>query len=82
MVERTVPKCLYKYPSFSNLTLGMLIDDTVYYADPADGRSMSGTRFDPAIALIAPAGHLPTLRRPPGPQHGLCRARDRKQESP
>ncbi len=37
MVERTVPKRLYKYRSFSNLTLGMLVDDTVYYADPADG---------------------------------------------
>jgi hypothetical protein len=35
MAERTVPKRLYKYRSFSNLTLGMLVNDTVYYADPS-----------------------------------------------
>lgn len=34
MSERIPPKRLYKYRSFSNLTLGMLVNDTVYFADP------------------------------------------------
>jgi len=35
MAEKSLPKRLYKYRSFSDLTLGALVDDTVYYADPA-----------------------------------------------
>lgn len=35
MTPKGPPKRLYKYRSFSDLTLGMLVDDTVYYADPA-----------------------------------------------
>jgi hypothetical protein len=35
MGERSVPKRLYKYRSFSNLTLEMLVNDTVYFADPS-----------------------------------------------
>lgn len=35
MAERTLPKRLYKYRRFSNLTLGMLVEDTVYFADPS-----------------------------------------------
>lgn len=35
MAERTPPKRLYKYRSFSDRTVGALVDDTVYYADPA-----------------------------------------------
>lgn len=34
MSERVPPKRLYKYRSFSNLTLAMLVEDTVYFADP------------------------------------------------
>ena len=34
MSKRVPPKRLYKYRSFSNLTLGMLVNDTVYFADP------------------------------------------------
>lgn len=32
--ERNIPKRLYKYRDFSNRTLSMLVDDTVYFADP------------------------------------------------
>lgn len=35
MAVRTLPKRLYKYRNFSNLTLGMLVEDTVYFADPS-----------------------------------------------
>lgn len=35
MAEQSLPKRLYKYRSFSNLTLGMLVEDTVYFADPS-----------------------------------------------
>lgn len=35
MAEPTLPKRLYKYRSFNNLTLGMLVEDTVYFADPS-----------------------------------------------
>jgi len=35
MADRTLPKRLYKYRGFSNLTLGMLVEDTVYFADPS-----------------------------------------------
>jgi hypothetical protein len=34
MIKKNLPKRLYKYRSFSNLTLGMLAEDTVYFADP------------------------------------------------
>ena len=34
MVVRAPPKRLYKYRSFSDLTLGMLVEDTIFYADP------------------------------------------------
>lgn len=34
MAERTPPKRLYKYRSFSDRTVGALVDDTIYYADP------------------------------------------------
>jgi hypothetical protein len=34
MIDRVSPKRLYKYRSFSNLTLGMLVEDTIFYADP------------------------------------------------
>lgn len=33
-VDRVPPKRLYKYRSFSNLTLGMLVEDTIFFADP------------------------------------------------
>jgi hypothetical protein len=32
--DNRVPKRLYKYRSFSNWTLSMLVDDNIYYADP------------------------------------------------
>lgn len=35
MAEQSLPRRLYKYRSFSNLTLGMLVEDTVYFADPS-----------------------------------------------
>jgi len=35
MAEPKLPKRLYKYRGFSNLTLGMLVEDTVYFADPS-----------------------------------------------
>lgn len=35
MAEQTLPKRLYKYRSFNSLTLGMLVEDTVYFADPS-----------------------------------------------
>jgi hypothetical protein len=35
MAKGTLPKRLFKYRSFSNLTLGMLVEDTVYIADPS-----------------------------------------------
>lgn len=34
MTDRAPPKRLYKYRSFSNRTLGMLVEDTIFYADP------------------------------------------------
>ncbi|MGS1016139.1 DUF2971 domain-containing protein [Allosphingosinicella humi] len=34
MADRVTPKRLYKYRSFSDLTLGMLVEDTVFFADP------------------------------------------------
>lgn len=34
MTARSPPKRLYKYRSFSNLTISMLVDDTVFFADP------------------------------------------------
>jgi hypothetical protein len=34
MADRVPPKRLYKYRSFSDLTLGMLVEDTVYFANP------------------------------------------------
>lgn len=34
MADRVPPKRLYKYRSFSDLTLGMLVEDTVYFATP------------------------------------------------
>lgn len=34
MADRAPPKRLYKYRSFSDLTLGMLVEDTVFFADP------------------------------------------------
>lgn len=35
MADGTPPKRLYKYRRFSDLTVGALVDDTIYYADPA-----------------------------------------------
>src|SRR5579872_1456940 len=35
MAKPTLPKRLYKYRSFSKLSLGMLVEDTVYFADPS-----------------------------------------------
>jgi hypothetical protein len=35
MAEPTLPKRLYKYRSFSDLSVRALVDDTIYYADPA-----------------------------------------------
>lgn len=35
MADPTPPKRLYKYRSFSDLTVGALVHDTIYYADPA-----------------------------------------------
>lgn len=35
MSKRILPKRLYKYRSFNSLTLGMLVEDTVYFASPA-----------------------------------------------
>jgi hypothetical protein len=34
MSDRGLPKRLYKYRSFNNLTLAMLVEDIVYFADP------------------------------------------------
>lgn len=35
MAEKTPPKRLYKYRSFSDLAIRALVEDTIYYADPA-----------------------------------------------
>lgn len=35
MLNRAPPKRLYKYRSFSDLTVAALVDDTIYFADPA-----------------------------------------------
>jgi Protein of unknown function (DUF2971) len=34
MMKRKIPKTLYKYRAFSNLTLDALIDDQLFFADP------------------------------------------------
>lgn len=34
MTNRVPPKRLYKYRSFSALTLGMIVEDTIFFADP------------------------------------------------
>src|SRR4051794_16580794 len=34
MTNRVPPKRVYKYRRFSALTLGMIVEDTIFYADP------------------------------------------------
>ena len=72
------PARLYKYRGFSNLTLEMLVGDTLYYADPSSFNDPLDTRptLDadvdaPALESMltrlveqrAEAGRRPELRR-------------------
>ena len=55
MADRTKPKRLYKYRRFSDLTLGMLVEDTVFFADPTTFNDPLDTRptLDTDIANAA-----------------------------
>ena len=44
MADRVKPKRLYKYRSFSDLTLGMLVEDMVFFADPTTFNDPLDTR--------------------------------------
>jgi hypothetical protein len=59
MVEPTPPNRLYKYRSFSSLTLGMLVEDTVYYADPSTFNDPLDTR--PVLDTDIDANALQTV---------------------
>jgi len=56
MANRTPPKRLYKYRAFSDRTLGMLVDDTLYFADPATFNDPLDTK--PTLASDLPNAEL------------------------
>lgn len=59
MSERVRPKRLYKYRSFSNVTLGMLVEDTVYFADPTTFNDPLDTK--PTLDTDIPSTSLETI---------------------
>lgn len=54
--NRNIPKRLFKYRAFTNLTLDMIIADTLYYADPNTFNDPLDTR--PTLNTDIPAGDL------------------------
>jgi hypothetical protein len=59
MSERVPPKRLYKYRNFSNLTLGMLVEDTVYFADPTTFNDPLDTK--PTLDTDIPSADMRTM---------------------
>jgi hypothetical protein len=59
MNVRVPPKRLYKYRSFSNLTLSMLVDDTVFFADPTTFNDPLDTK--PTLDTDIPNASLETI---------------------
>jgi hypothetical protein len=54
--KRNIPKRLFKYRAFTNLTLDMIIADTLYYADPSTFNDPLDTR--PSLNADIPVADL------------------------
>jgi hypothetical protein len=54
--KRNIPRRLFKYRAFSNLTLDMLVSDNLYYADPSTFNDPLDTR--PSLKNDLPAANL------------------------
>lgn len=59
MSEQVPPKRLYKYRSFSSLTLSMLVEDTVFFADPTTFNDPLDTK--PTLDTDIPSAALRTI---------------------
>jgi hypothetical protein len=59
MTNRVPPKRLYKYRSFSDLTLGMLVEDTIFFADPTRFNDPLDTK--PTLSTDIPNSELEVI---------------------
>ncbi|NWM15319.1 DUF2971 domain-containing protein, partial [Escherichia coli] len=54
--KQSIPRRLFKYRAFNNLTLDMIIADNIYYADPSTFNDPLDTR--PSLNNDSPAADL------------------------